>query len=984
MRITRYAITIFCISLFFTIAAGAVTEEEYQEEIRLLQQRNAQLENSLEEVTAELQQSDVTITMLKKQIMEMTSEAEEHAREVAETRSAMKQVKDQLTALLAQQTDVDVKNLELQLTTAVQRAQQVEAELQRAKLEIEEQDKVLARLQRQQAEGDSQNLQQQLTTLQAELQQQREQFKATVNMLQDREVELKASQAAIQQLQAQVRTVSTDQRVEELEATLAEVNAKLIALAQENTTLEKQLHGTQQNEQQLATKDAEIARLENELRKAANYINTRATDISALEQDKTTLQTRQLGLEKTIIELEMNVREMESANNELETRLTAVTAQNTDLESRLESIQAAKTELETQLMDIAESKSGVESRLTKALEERSSRIRQLELDLQEAQSRIDSAQAKQREADQMNLEQNATIQKLQADLQYQSSVPGAAKERIKELTQELQDVKAQFDTQETMKREYPQLQQDVSAYKAQLQELVEEQDRCQASQSQLREQVFGLEQARERLELTLQEKLAELDAVSIRNVELQQDVVDEADLRKADTQTYRDTLVKNRELEQQYAESMRQLKLKEQVLQQALTDKALLERQLEDSGGSISSLRAQLDQAQRQYAEIQQEVMTLRQIQAEKVEAQHDTTSAQALLQQQVQQEKTLRRQLEAELLEAQKTVQALQQQTQTATSASTAAQSPVSIYSGITQGSPLQMLFPQEIIQSLPGSTVTILSVSPHKTRIAYQESAGQTERLWMLHTGTRQVTRLLEWQRAASVTTLSSRFAWAYDDDHFLFSTGNPGGYGLYLGNSNGIVGKPVMIQDAAVHFAWAPNQLKFAYFSGPNLIVQEVGGTTLPLQLGNTSQGLAGTALQWSPHGRLLAFSVKRSANFDIFTLSVSGPEPVIQTVVASPSDDIQPSWSPDGRHLAFYVRSSQYDTKLAVVPVDQSRAPFIIAHQVSISSPEGPQWTSSASLLYVGAAPASQSEDAVHTVDIVTGKHSSAPLSLVLEY
>lgn len=985
MRITRYAIILACISLLITLPVAATTEEEYKEEIRMLQQQNAQLENKLEEVAAELQQADVTITLLKKQIMDLTSEAEEHAAEVSETRKAMKQVKEQLTALLAQQAEADIKGLEQQLSTAVQRAQELEDELQSAKVEIEEQEKTLARLQRQQEGSDSSQLQQQIDTLQTELQQQREQLKVTVSMLQDREAELKTAQGTIQQLQEQVRSVSTDQRVKELESVLAEVNAKLIALAQEKTTLEAQLQKAQQSDQELHKKDAEIARLEGELRKAAEYINSRATDISELEQSKATMQETQLGLEKTVIELEMRVRELESIKTELEARLATVNTQNKDLETHLSSVREAKTDLETQLTEIAKSKSGIESRLTKALEDRSARIQQLELELQDAQTRLESTQAKLHETEQINLERATAVQKLEADLQHQSSVPEAAKQRIQELTQELQEVKIQFENQETMKREYPKLQQDVASCQGQLDKLQQEQEQCQASQKQMQEEIFGLQQARDRLEMTLHEKLAELDAVSTQNVELQKDVVEEADLRKTDAQTYRDTLVRNRELEQQYAESMRQLKLKEQVLQQTLTDKALLEKQLEDSGGSFSALRAQLAQAEARYAEIYQEVMAFRTAQAQGVEAQHGTTSAQAILQEQVQQERTLRRQLEGELLEARKTVQALQHQVKTAQSASgSTVAPPPATYASASQGTALEVLFPQEIIQSLPGGTVTILSMSPNKTKIAYQESAGQTERLWILHTGTRQVTRLLEWQRATNVTAASSRFAWAYDDDHFLFSTGTPGGYGLYLGNSGGILGKPVMIKDAAVHFAWAPNQLRFAYFSGPNLLVQEVRGKTLPLQLGNASQGLAGTSLHWSPDGRVLAFSVRRDTSFDIFTLTISGAEPVIQTVVASPSDDIQPSWSPDGRHLAFYVRSSQYDTKLAVVPVDQSRAPYIIAHQVSVSSSEGPQWVSSSDLLYIGAAPTSSSEYAVHTVDIATGKHSSAPLSLVLEY
>lgn len=972
---------IVCISLFHALTMGAATEEEYREEIRMLQQRNAQLEDSLEQLTAELQQSDATMTMLKKEIAEMTDGADEQAQEVAETREAMKQVKEQLAALLAQQSETDVAALEQQLATAVQRAQQAENELKRAQSELQEQQKALARAQEQPGAADAPQLQAQIDALQTELEQQREQFRATVAMLQDRDADLTAANAKLEGLQERLRTASTDARVEELEAALADANAQLIALAAEKSKLESQAQNSSQYQQQLERKDAEIARLEGELRKAAEYINSRSSEIAALEDTKAEIQKRELGLERTVTELEVKLREMEGARNRSEARLSTLEAQNSDLQARLEALQSAKSELERQLVEAATTKSGLETRLTTSLEERSARIQQLEGHVQDLQSRIDTTEAKLREADKVAMERAEAVRELEAELQYQSSVPEAAKERIEELTLELQEVRSQFDDQETMKRDYPRIQQELASCQATMGDLVEEQDRCQAAQRTLRETLAGVQQERDRLEITLQEKLAEVDALSSRALQLQGNVENEADLRKSDAQTYRDTLERNRELEAQFAEIQRQLKVKEQVLQQTLTDKALLEKQVESSDGTFNALQTQLAQARQQYAELEQEVLTLRQARAQRVEAQHDTTTAQAMLQEQIQQERARRRQLEAELLETQKTVQALRQSgSGQAPVPVTREPLPAPVASAAAPQSALRVLFPQEILQSLPGSSVAILSISPNKRRIAYQETAGQTERLWMLNTGTRQVKRLLEWQRTAGVDRVMSRFAWAADEEHFLFSTGTPGGYGLYLGNSSGIVGKPVMLKDAAVHFAWAPQQLRFAYFSGSNLVVQEVGGAALPLQLGNASGGSAGTALAWSPDGRMLAFSVKRGRHFDIFTLTLSGAEPTIQSLVASPSDDIQPSWSPDGRHVAFYVRSAQHDTKLAMVPVDRSRAPVIIAHQVAISSADGPQWASTTRLVYVGAG----TDHAVHTIDITTGQHSFAPLALVLEY
>jgi hypothetical protein len=129
-------------------------------------------------------------------------------------------------------------------------------------------------------------------------------------------------------------------------------------------------------------------------------------------------------------------------------------------------------------------------------------------------------------------------------------------------------------------------------------------------------------------------------------------------------------------------------------------------------------------------------------------------------------------------------------------------------------------------------------------------------------------------------------------------------------------------------------------------------------------------------------MLAFSVKRGSGFDIFTLALSQKQPLLQTLVSSSSDDIHPSWSPDGKYIAFYVRSEKYDTKIAVTPVNRSRQPYVVAHNTSLPAFGGPQWLTNTEILYVGEEHLSVSQNSIYTVDIVTGRRTSAPMSVLL--
>ncbi len=64
-----------------------------------------------------------------------------------------------------------------------------------------------------------------------------------------------------------------EKRINELETTLAEVNAALLRTVDEKTKLEAQLSAQQPPQDSELAQTQEIQRLEGELRKAADYIN---------------------------------------------------------------------------------------------------------------------------------------------------------------------------------------------------------------------------------------------------------------------------------------------------------------------------------------------------------------------------------------------------------------------------------------------------------------------------------------------------------------------------------------------------------------------------------------------------------------------------------------------------------------------------------------------------------------------------------------
>jgi Tol biopolymer transport system component len=287
-------------------------------------------------------------------------------------------------------------------------------------------------------------------------------------------------------------------------------------------------------------------------------------------------------------------------------------------------------------------------------------------------------------------------------------------------------------------------------------------------------------------------------------------------------------------------------------------------------------------------------------------------------------------------------------------------------------------MLFPYGIT---PNGIIDVLGSSSDKSKLAYVERDERQQRLVIFNFHARQAVTITEWPKDSLNRETEYHFAWAFDNEHFLFSSGYPGQHALYIGNSYQLIGQPIPLTEEHVAFAWSPTKLQFAYFSSSKLIIQNLQGQTLPIQIGHQA-GLPDTSLSWSPDGTQLAISVRRGASFDIFMLSFSDNAPVLQTLVASPSDDLQASWSPDGRYIAFYVRSEQYDTKVAISPIDRSRNPYVVGHNASLPPEGGPRWLSDSEVIYIGEEQLSATHNSVHRVDIKTGHRSSIPITLLL--
>jgi len=987
--------------LLLSHTAYAKTEEEYQQDIRVLQKRNTQLENNLEQITSDLKNKAQQIKLLQEQIAEIARQGEDGVKEVQETRRAMKQLKKQLKNLLEQQDTNKIQGLKEQLSKTLQENQQLVQQITILAKEKDALQKEITQLQKASSSGntetkqqledraaktllenqllekqlnritedkkrlqqeldalkhstaattDTTRVQQELIALHAELEKQKRQFKANLALLAQRDRELEAANTQLRKMKTMKSPSSgqqpsqTETRIKELEATLATMNTKLMKYSQENSRLKAQRD--RQPASILPQQGEQFSTLKESMMKLQKQLEQLTQENAQLEAQVKHQQERRhndiTAKDAEIARLENNLREVTETMN-MRSAATQLT------EEQASTLKASLTGLRGQLETLTHENKQLETQITQQQDlwhtdvvTRDAEIARLEGELRKAADYINTYTAEITSLKQQNADMKVEMEKEQGSY---TNLRSQAEQDRAGLQSRLQTAEAERTSLQanlhTVKQERDRLQASIQETERQNSQL---QQTISTLQKQLDEKGSVPDAARKRIEELVEELQtvkAQLDTQNRLETErplLQQEI---ESLRKelaslrANNQTLQETvrdkeaqIEAQRTAEQQYQEGRKELELKEKLLQQALMEKAVLEKVVDDENCTPKTL---------------------------------DTLQQQRLQQQQ----------LEAELKKAQQRIAKLTGQS----TQQSPAISPAPLPTSLPKYDVLQTIFPQGVQSN---GTISVLNWSPDKSKLAYLETRDQLQQLWIVRRFTQRPVKIAEWQASSSLT---STLEWAYDNHHFVFATGISGQYTLYLGNSDRLLGSPIPISDQHIDFAWSPTQLQFAYFSGTKLIIQNTKSQVFPIEIGH-QPGLSGTSLAWSPDGTQIALSAKRGASFDISLLHFSGNTPVLQSFVASPSDDVRPSWSPDGQHIAFYVCSTQYDTKVAVSPVNQSRAPYIVGHNASLPRQGGPRWLTPEEVVYMGTDQRSASHDLmIYRVDIATGQRSSVPLTML---
>ena len=203
----------------------------------------------------------------------------------------------------------------------------------------------------------------------------------------------------------------------------------------------------------------------------------------------------------------------------------------------------------------------------------------------------------------------------------------------------------------------------------------------------------------------------------------------------------------------------------------------------------------------------------------------------------------------------------------------------------------------PRQLTTENLENTSSALMWSPDSRSLAYTSRRTGTTDIWVVDVASGQQRQL--------TSDVRNDFAarWSPDGLWIAFLSDRGGQTDVWVVSAAG--GDAVRVTNdrgVEVNPRWAPDGRSLYYGRSQ---------TDSEIQLQPTDSGAARTLLSWpgqvitnavvSPDGKTILFDSDRSGNSDIWSLPVSGGEPV--PFIASPMDDRLPEYSPDGSQVRF---------------------------------------------------------------------------------
>jgi hypothetical protein len=116
-----------------------------------------------------------------------------------------------------------------------------------------------------------------------------------------------------------------------------------------------------------------------------------------------------------------------------------------------------------------------------------------------------------------------------------------------------------------------------------------------------------------------------------------------------------------------------------------------------------------------------------------------------------------------------------------------------------------------------------------------------------------------------------------------------------------------EPIITKGANSKVSWSPDKKRFVYVQSTGLRIANADGSN---DHSLEPAGSLDAMPAWSPDGKTIAFSSRRTGDWEVYTIPAAGG--AVKRLTKRDTEDRGPAWSPDGTHIAFISdRSGQRD-------------------------------------------------------------------------
>ncbi|NEP14984.1 MAG: CHAT domain-containing protein [Symploca sp. SIO2C1] len=393
---------------------------EVRREINVAEERLSALRDESQELTAQLESSQVELRQSQQELTEIQQEVETAQTELRQSQQEFTEIQQEVET-----AQTELRQSQQELAETQQEVETTQVQLESSQTELR------------QSQQEFTEIQQEVETAQTELRQSQQELTEIRQEVEITQAQLESSQTELRQSQQEF--TETQQEVETAQAQLESSQTELRQSRQEFTEIQQEVKTAQA---QLESSQTELRQSRQEFTEIQQEVETAQAQ---LESSQTELRQSQQELTETQQEVETAQAQLESSQTELRQSQQEFTEIQQEVETAQAQLESSQTELRQSQQELTEIQQEVETAQTE-VQQSQQELTEIRQEVQTSQTRLESSQTQLQQSQQQLTEIQQEVETVQTEVQQ-------SQQQLTETQQEAQTVQAQLESAQVARLE---------------------------------------------------------------------------------------------------------------------------------------------------------------------------------------------------------------------------------------------------------------------------------------------------------------------------------------------------------------------------------------------------------------------------------------------------------------------------------------------------------------------------------------------------